>query len=106
MKRILVAAASAAIAAFSALAADADYTAETGYVTAIRNGGSWLTATTWSSGISPVELTVATNYYIGTGYNVYGLTAEHTDYLTTQVPAAGSKLVVAGTFTHSANIRT
>jgi opacity protein-like surface antigen len=34
MKRILVAAASAAIAAFSVLAADADYTAETGYVTA------------------------------------------------------------------------
>lgn len=32
MKRILVAAASAAIAAFPALAADADYTAESGYV--------------------------------------------------------------------------
>ena len=108
MKRILVAAASAAIAAFSALAADADYTAETGYVTAIRNGGSWLTATTWSSGMRPVDLTVATNYYIGTAYQIYMLNYDDftNGYATVKFPADGSKLFVAGTCTHTGNIRT
>ena len=108
MKRILVAAASAAIAAFPVLAADADYTAETGYVTAIKNGSSWLAATTWSSGMRPVDLTVATNYYIGTAYQIYMLNYDDftNGYATVKFPADGSKLFVAGTCTHTGNIRT
>ena len=104
MKRILVASASVAIAAFSVLAADADYTAETGYVTAVKDGG-WLDATTWSGGINPVALNVATNYYIGTTRKVSMLSADESNagYANVKFPADGSTLVVAGTFTHRAS---
>ncbi len=105
MKQIIAVACLVSIVAFAVRAADADYTAETGYVTAINNSSqSWRLPTTWSTGISPVDLTVATNYYIGTTRGVNGLTSEEANagYASVKFPADGSKLVVAGTFTHTA----
>ena len=105
MKRIIAVACLVSIVALAVRAADADYTAETGYVTAINSSSqSWRLPTTWSTGISPVDLTVATNYYIGTTRGVNGLTTEEATngYALVKFPADGSKLVVAGTFTHTA----
>ena len=105
MKQIIAVTCLVSIVALAVRAADSDYTAETGYVTAINSSSkSWLLATTWSTGISPVDLTVATNYYISTGRGVNGLTSDEATagYASVKFPADGSKLVVAGTFTHTA----
>ena len=102
MRQMIAVAAVAALAAHFASADDSDYTAETGYVTAVQDG-HWLLAATWSSGVSPVDLAVATNYYVGIGRKVTLLRSDDTGYADYKFPADGSRLVVAGQVTHAAS---
>ena len=107
MKQIMAVACLSAIAAFAVRAADADYTAETGYVTT-PSGGNWAAASTWSNNTSPVDLTdagIQTNYYVGTGKALQTMTAnnETAGYKGIQFPATGCRLVVAGQLTHAAS---